>query len=254
MKHIKSYKIFESSDLTKSELISKLQELATEFFNYVQDYNRVTKMNHNLWFTYSTEIETMQILNLIGFEGCERLGGSYLDENSPDGLIRAICNELIKMKMFFVDRGYVNKEKIENREPEYNQQGVRLYSQKRMYLKYYDFGNTIENLIKDSKWDIPKQSKMNKEDLEFIEDSLLSDFDYLDIDKIDIDSVPGKYGCSVKIPIPGSQLDYNMDFIRRLDSYFGGLIIMRGGRNDGSGKLYLPFYHPSGDLWNFFSK
>jgi len=253
MIYLKSYKLFESSGVTKSELIGKLIELSTELYNYVQEYNSATKMGHNLHFTYDTTIETIQILTLIGFDGCDRYGGTYLTEESPDGLIRAICNELVKMKGFFVKRSYVNNDMINNREPEYNQQGVRQYSQKRMYLKYYDFGNTIENLIKNSKWDIPNQSKMEREDLVFIEDSLVSDFDdSVDLEKLDVDAVPGKDGCFIRVPITSSKLDYNTDFIRRLDSYFGGLIILRSYRDDG--KLYLPFWSPSANFWDFYSK
>jgi len=239
MRYLKRYKVFESVGLSKSELIQDIDTLSKNLYNHIVDYNIKTRMNHNLHFSYAN-VETIK---LMGFVTDSIIQSYRLNINSPDGLIRCICDEWIKIKNRFERQLYRNGEEVY---PGTNQQAV-------LWKEYYKVGSQIEEMISGTRWDIPESKVLKDDDIDFITDSILSEYDsYRDF------SVENYWdGVKVKITLVDNDIlstyvsitkIYESDFIKRLDSYFGGLMILNNSTNSGTKSnesyivLYLPFW------------
>jgi hypothetical protein len=253
--YLKSYKIFEAVT-TKRELVNKIKYLSNYLHNYLKDVNKFTGSNLNSGFSYDTELEIRQIFDVT----------ENLDENSPDGFITAISNEFITWSNYFIigksrDSGLVDElktfqldENYENYDDEYKKSNHRkLYDQRVYRLLYIYVGQTIKQMISGTSWDIPNDDKeFTEEDKDFIFDSLRSDYD------ITSDYNMGGYevtdrntkweekrGLIIKLPLIGNrwssvEITNDSDFMYRLQSYFGGAIIIP--RYYEYYKIYLPFY------------
>jgi hypothetical protein len=263
MKHIKTYTLFESEEtkifesvLTKSELVNKIKYLSNYLHNYMKDVNKFTTSNLNFSFSYDTELEIRQIFDVT----------EDLNENSPDGFITSIANEFITWSNSFIkDYGFNGRlvdelktfqldENYETYDDEYKKSNSRkLYDQRFLHLLYFYVGQTIKKMISSTTWDIPNEDKeLTEEDMDFIFDSLRSDYD------ITSDYVGGykvidrntkwkeKRGLIIRLPMIGSDrwhgvvISNDSDFMYRLQSYFGGAIIIPGHYE--YYKIYLPFY------------
>jgi hypothetical protein len=108
-------------------------------------------------------------------------------------------------------------------------------------------------MISGTTWDIPSEDKkLTEEDMNFIFDSLSSDYDITSDYNIEGVKVTDrntnwkkKRGLIIKIPMIGSDrwhgvvINNDSDFMYRLQSYFGGAIIIPGFYE--YYKIYLPF-------------
>ncbi len=256
MKYLKGYKIFESS-VSKPDLVDRIKWYSNYLHQYMKDVNKYTTSNLNFGFSYS-KLEIRQI-----FEAAEKL-----NHNSSDGFIRAISNEFItwsdymikdngriryKLNDYRIDKGYDNF--TDEYKEEYRHE---LYKQPVYWLIYAAVGRDIKESIAGTIWDITPKKKFTEEDRIFILDSLESDYDtipltsaYADADYINkcdeyIKSTEqaNNAGVSVVIRLPvmsGVKMDYDSEFINRLQSYFSGVLILNGS-NHSDYRLYLPFY------------
>lgn len=257
MKHLKRYKLFEST-LSKSHLVDRIKWYSNYLHQYMKDVNKYTTSNLNFGFSYS-KLEIRQI-----FEAAEKL-----NHNSADGFITSVCNEFITWSDHMIkSHGRIGEELIdyridkgyENFTDEYKEEHRHeLYGRQQTYwMVYAAVGRDIKNSISGTIWDIPQKKKFNEEDRLFILDSLESDYDtipltsaYADADYINkcdeyIKSTEqcNNAGVSVVIRLPvmsGVKMDYDSEFINRLQSYFSGVLILNGS-NYSDYRLYLPFY------------
>ena len=249
MRHLKTYKIFESV-LSKRELVNKIKYLSDYLHNYMKDVNKFTGSNLNFSFGYDTELEIRQIFDVT----------EDLNENSPDGFITSIANEFItwsnykfgglndELKTFQLDENY------ETYDDEYKKSNSRiLYEQRVHHLLYIYVGQTIKKMISGTTWDIPSEDKkLTEEDMNFIFDSLSSDYDITSDYNMEGFKVTDrntkwkeKRGLIIRLPMIGSDrwhgvvISNDSDFMYRLQSYFGGAIIIPGHYE--YYKIYLPF-------------
>ena len=267
MKHLKSYKIFESV-LSKSELVDKIKYLSNFLHNYMKDVNKYTSSNLNFGFSYNTELDIREI-----FDTADKL-----QHDSPDGFITAICNEFITWSQYIITdntrkyddvirRGFIHEllpnsnilffsdydnYTDENKALWRQNRDVLLYSQEVTEKIYVYVGQKIKQLISGTIWDIPNDKKtLTDKDKDFIMDCLRSDYD-IEIDNIDHTFYHSKRGLIIKINqltninsrmtrLIKDKLSYDSDFINRIQSYFNGALILNNGYSDYQ-KLYLPFY------------
>lgn len=233
MRYLTTYKLYESSTLTKSELIQTLGTLSKGLYDYINDYNSKTKMCHNLHFSYAN-LDTITLMSIAM---------NVLTTRSPDGLIRLVCDEWIKIK------GRMGRSlQWKGNEPILGNQ----YSQSLLWYQYYKVGKQIEDMISGSMWDIPETKVLQDDDIHFITDSIISEYD-----SCKDFSVENYWdGVKIKVTIIDSDVSsidsisktYESNLIKRLDSYFNGLVIMNHSINSGSKRdetyivLYLPFW------------
>lgn len=248
MKYLKSHRIYESS-ISKPYLVDRIKWYSSYLHQYMKDVNTYTTSNLNFSFSYDTGLTISQI-----FDAAEKL-----EHNSSDGFITAICNEFIRWSEYIInDSGRIRSEIGEfridkgynNYTNEYKQEHRHeLYKQPSYWLVYAAVGRDIKNSIDGTIWDIPTKSKFTHQDIEFIIDIIISDFE---VDKDYITKISNvstfsytstKRGITFKIPSMGVSrgITYESDFINRLQFYFSGALILDRGIY-GDIKIYLPFY------------
>jgi hypothetical protein len=261
MRHLKSYKLFESS-ITKNELVDKIKYLSHYLHTYVKDVNKFTTNNLNLRFSYDTVLDMIRIFEVA----------DLLDYDSTDGFITAVAQQFIIWSEYFTEskwHGKRFKEELEsfkfddnylNYTDDFKQEHKWvLYKQEYNHFLYGYVGQTIKQLISGTIWDITEKKDFTDEDKQFILDCLYSDYDVDDnyikraSDLIDVSktSSDNEKGYIIRIPIIGdiwknpvslgTKSDYNTDFINRLQSYFGAVFILEGKWREYY-KLCLPFY------------
>lgn len=247
-------KVFESV-ITKNELVDKIKYFSQYLETYLNDVNKFTTSNLNLQFSYGTILYISEIL---------KLGGS-LNYDSPDGLITAVAQQFIIWSEYFTKNygiSFKNKLKLFKLDDNYliftdgykQSNKSRLYQQEYNHLLYGYVGETIRYLITGTIWDIPESKEFTDEDKDFILDCLSSDYDNISSEYISkasdmIDkskTLDNSRGYIIRIPLIGNdvKIDYDDDFIHRLCSYFGGVLILKSGYslNQAYYKLCLPFY------------
>ena len=241
MNHIKSYKVFESS-LSKNEIVEKIKFYSKWIRQYLEDYNNFTRGQVNLHFSYNTALTIREIFELT----------DKLNNDSENGLIRSVANEFIKWSEYFTEEmwGGMSYKTDQLREfPfEYNYMNYTHEFKENHRWNFYNsdykdkvyayVGREIKRLISGTIWDIPQKKKFTKEDEQFLLDSIISD---LDVHPQWVENVI-KNGLHI-MKYDGSpitqlspKLDYDSDFIIRLQSFFGGVLIISNH------KIYLPFY------------
>lgn len=248
MKYLKQYKLFETV-LTKAELVDKIRYYSTYVHNYMEDVNKFTGHNLNFSFHY-TYLEIRQI-----FEAAE-----MLDVESPDGFITAVCNEFIGWSEYFTDRSrwskheenlksFIFDDNYETYDDLYKTNNRHtLYQQSTNQLLYVYVGRIIEQMISGTIWDIPdKRKSFTEEDKNFILDSLLDydvDANYIKNASSRFETINCENGTVVKFPCINNRvrLEYDSDFMYRLQSYFNGALILDRGYYSENYKIYLPFY------------
>ena len=257
MKHLKTYKIFESV-LSKSELVDKIKYYSNWLNNYMKDVNKFTSSNLNFNASYNTELNIKEI-----FDAADKL-----QHDSPDGFITAISNEFITWSQYIITndtyntkyddvirRGFIHEllpnsnilffsdydnYTDENKALWRHNRDVLLYSQEVTEKIYVYVGQKIKNLISGTIWDIPNDKKtLTDKDKYFIMDCLRSDYD-IEVDNIDHTFYHSRRGLIIKINIK-DELSYDSDFMNRIQSYFNGALILNIGSQRYQ-KLYLPFY------------
>lgn len=246
MKHIKSYKVFESNSISKSELVNKIKYYSNWLNTYINDYNKYTTSEINLGFTYGN----LPIYNLFRLT-------QNLKINSEDGLIKAIVNEFL-LWMNFIEKGWRKKEyedfnKILTDYDEYTDEykeinRIKIYNSDLKEKIYIYITRTIYLMTLGTIWEIPKEKeKFSEYDKQVIINSLLSDYDdYIDDDYMNklsnLDIRINNSGLLILLPkLDHIKLNYDSDFISRLQDHFGGVLI-----KDHTGRLFstiiLPFY------------
>ena len=254
MKHLKPYKVFESTGISKAHLVDRIRWYSNNLHQYMKDVNKYTTSNLNF--------------SLI-FEAAD-----MLHHDSPDGFITAICNEFIIWSEYMINQNGVASDLFDYRidkgyehfTDEYKQEHKHeLYRQPACWLVYAATGRDLKESIAGTIWDIPLKKTFTDEDNEFIIDSILSDLEiddnylkpatrqdgtirlYKDAGttyKFRYRSV--KRGIIFKIPqIKSLQrigITYDCDFINRLQSYFSGALILDRGVYSSDIIIYLPFY------------
>ncbi len=257
MKYLKKYSLFESLN-SKSNIVDKVKWYSNYLHQYMKDVNKFTTSNLNFGFSYNTELRIDQIFETAGF----------LNHDSTDGFIRAVCNEFITWSDYMLRTNWNLKDKsltfqidteYENYTDEYKIENTsKLYRQNNYFPLYLAVGRDIKELISGTIWDIPTDKKeFTDEDNDFIIESLLMDFD---VDDDYFEPISGNRrlyngfdfkfayktndrGVLIKIPKPKKEvISYDSDFIERLQSYFGGVLILEGSSYHSTVKLYLPFY------------
>jgi hypothetical protein len=256
MKYLKPYRIFEST-LTKNELVDKIKYLSHYLETYLRDINKFTTHNLNLSFSYDTILNIGEIFFVA----------NRLDYNSTNGYITAVAQQFIIWSEYFTESKWHSdsfKKRLEsfkfddnylNYTDEYKRENRwELYKQEYNHLLYGYVGETIRNLISGTIWDIPEKEEFTEDDKEFILDCIYSEYedftsDYMNKTSEKIDSSREKShpkGYILRIPIFGTmwnykKIDYNSDFIKRLESHFGAVFILEGGWGEFY-RLCLPFY------------
>lgn len=267
MRYINSYKLFEST-ITKSYLVDKIKYLSNWLETYMMDTNKYVDSNLNFGFSYDTELTISEIFQTV----------KKLDHESPDGFITAICNEFIKWSRFFTKNSskyddVISTGNLHNLLPDpifltnydnyddgfYGYKATNkgsLYKQELRNALYVYVGERIKQMISGTVWDIPLKKEFTDDDREFVLDCLLSESEYYsDIDNIVNSSLCVKTkarngGVILKLLVndPNTYqkeltrlLNYDSDFMWRLQSYFGGVLSVIS--NYRSYCLYLPFHN-----------
>lgn len=239
MRYITSYKIYESK-ITKTELVDKIKWYSNWVERYIKDYNKFTSSNINFTFSYDTALTIREIFDVT----------QKLNDDSSDGFIRAVANEFITWSEYFTESKWPTY-KLQNLKEfsfEYNYENYtddfkiqhkwEFYNSDYREMVYAFVGQEIKQLISGTIWDIPLKKKFTKEDEEFLLDAIISD---LDVNPGWIKGIT-KNGMNImehnKCPITGLpvRLDYDSDFMSRLNSYFGGVLIVS------TYKILFPFY------------
>lgn len=239
MKILNFNKFTESKGITKEELVDKIKFYTSYIETYMKDHNKYTTGNLNFHFSYH-KLDINKIFKI----------SKELDYNSDDGLIRAICNELVMWgrsfdkesqqrlyssrynKEFEFDYNYVNYDE------EYKIQNKReLYDQPTIWCYYQVIGKKIENLIKDTKWDLIEVTEFTDDDRELVKNCLINDYDVNDSDDIKV-GFNKHYNTILISGVDNLVLEYDTEFIEKLQYYFGGVVILKD--YDGT-RLYLPF-------------
>jgi hypothetical protein len=259
MIYIKSWKLYESS-ISKKELVDKIKYFSLYLETYLNDVNKFTTSNLNLSFSYGTILNIREIFQV----------SQKLNYDSVDGFITVVAQQFIIWSEYFTKNDWHNarfKEKLKsfnfedeylNFTDEYKQSNKwELYKQEYNHLLYVYIGESIRHLITGTIWDIPELKEFTDEDREFILDSLLSDYDitpdYIrnasNMIEIFQKTLDNSNGYTIRLPLIGNiwdhvKIDYDDDFINRLQSYFGGVLILKGSYslNQAYYKLCLPFY------------
>jgi len=238
MRYLKTYQLFESV-ISKAELVDKIKYYSNWLNNYMKDYNKYTTSNLNFNFSYDTALTISEIFDL-----CENL-----QHDSQDGLIRVIAFEFITWSEYFTEKKWSRYQlqgvrdfkfdyNYENYTDEFKQQfKYKLYNNDYKEIIYAWVGQEIKNLISGTTFDIPQKKQFTKEDEQFLLESITTD---LEVNPNWIAGIT-KNGIHIKeyhgspitsLPI---KVDYDSDFIYRLNSYFGGVLILKY-------KIYFPFY------------
>jgi hypothetical protein len=260
MIYIKSWKLYESS-ISKKELVDKIKYFSQYLETYLNDVNKFTTSSLNLTFSYGTILNITEIFQVA----------QKLNYDSVDGFIAVVAQQFIIWSEYFTKNdwnGQRFKEKLKsfkfdeeylNRTDEYKQSNRwELYKQEYNHLLYVYIGETIKQLISGNILDIPELKEFTDKDREFILDSLVSDYDDITTDYIRMASnmieisqktLDNSNGYTIRLPLIGNvwnhvKIDYDDDFINRLQSYFSGVLILKDSYslNQAYYKLYLPFY------------
>jgi hypothetical protein len=254
--HLKSLRMFEST-LTKNELVDKIKYLSHYLETYLRDVNKFTTSNLNFSFSYGGILDIKDIF----------IVANRLDYNSTNGFITAVAQEFIIWSEYFTEakwHGNSFKKRLEsfkfndnylNYTDEYKKDNRwELYKQEYNHMLYGYVGQTIKNLISGTIWDIPEKEEFTEEDRDFILECIYYEYEDLTSDymtkaskMIDLSKEKSHTkGYILRIPVFGTmwdykKIDYNIDFIKRLESHFGAVFILEGGWGEFY-RLCLPFY------------
>ena len=258
MKHLKRYTVFESKSPSKGEVVAKIKWYSAWLERYLRDYNKFTTSNLNFNFSYSTQLTVREIFEVV----------SGLNEGSSDGVIRAIANEFITWSNHFIlgDWGdkNLNRDIIESGNfhhllPESDTGFLENYTELGNEMKrdsrelynaalreklYVYIGLKIKLLISGTEWDIPETRELTEGDREFLLDAIEYDLDSNPnwVEAIRKSGLEGLKAVGMwrninrhpLIQLP-ENLDWNSEFIWRIGSYFGGVLVVNRCR------IYLPF-------------
>lgn len=217
----------------------------------MKDYNEYTSSRLNFNFSYNT-LEIKEI-----FENA-----SKLESYSDDGFIRAISNEFIIWSNYFIKDGWYKYDDIirsnklhellpnddifflksyESLTDDYKKENkYQLYGQTILHNIYVYVGQKINQMIESTVWDVPyKLNTFTENDMNFIHESLIQEYD---VGQSYLATVYRTTSGVISLPrIEGVKIDYESDFMFRLQSYFGGVLLRERSYNNGN-YLYLPFY------------
>jgi hypothetical protein len=234
MKHLTNYKVFENTTLSKDQLIQRLKVLVNEFDAWMDENDKITKSNHNKGFGYC---------NIDGIHAIKSLTNK-LSNNSFDGEVRAVCNEIVYCKIYHENAWRMNTDYFKDN-------STKPYEQEHFVLKYWTLGDTVDKMIKGTKWDMEPITEITQEDLDFIKDSIevdMEDFSLVSVMKSIGNGWKGvPKTCCIKILKSDSgngyghvkSIDVPRDFMGRLNSYFGSAIEI--DRGSPICYIYLPF-------------
>jgi hypothetical protein len=232
-------------EVSKEDVVDSIKLISSFTKKYFLDLNKYTINNLNIGFSWSELPKRSDINQIFSLS-------DSLDYNSDDNLIRSISNEFINWSEaskrssrsidVSVDINMIRNEynKLSDTDKEENKNEI--YTQDLLHRLYLLNGREIKKLINGTRWDMPVvKKKLTEEDKNFIEDSLVHDYDLLSDIEVIFSDVSNADGIIVGIPkskIP--TIDIDSDFMYRLQSYFGGVLKKEGyGVNH---KIYLPFY------------
>lgn len=224
--------------ISKDELVGKLILYSNYLEKYIRDYNKYTNSNINFSFSYYH----LELNNIF-------LTTSMLNNDSSDGLIRALCNEFIKIGEYFLynyrrnyssfnfNYDYINyndEYKESNKRELYNQDGI-------LSNIYFYIGNVIKEIVVGSIFEPVEITEFTENDKEIVINCIINEVNNSEI-IIKFD----KYKClhiNFRQPQPPNNkfsdiYSYDSDFIERLQYYFKGAVIIK---NYTGNIIYLPF-------------